>query len=377
MEPPAGIEPATPSLPWIGGRALCYPAFSQVAAHRGCRSYGLSCYTYMPTVSTVIGDVTSARHRHTAPRESPVRLASASVAPRGRRRSVFAPVPRGSARRWGRASTDWMPSGPSTLDGSDSRVPPPPARRREPLVVSCAKPDDLGGCGHGELPSSPYGEAPSHDLLEGERLWVPRSLPSTSASSRDANPGHAGLDSHALSSEIRQVVLDPELVRQAQVARRLLLETQHAAERARADYHHAIRRLHAAGGSLREIAEAFGLSHQRVHQIIDQAAEPRRPWWRRRAQRLPGAKLVLWPLARGVRQADRRAGGVHLRALRGPGDPAVCRRGGRGPGGGADAAGTVGVGGPVSFCGKQARQVAHLVAGGLLVALRRAGGNSR
>jgi hypothetical protein len=49
---------------------------------------------------------------------------------------------------------------------------------------------------------------------------------------------------------------------------------QHAAERARADYHLAIRRLHAAGGSLREIAEALRLSHQRVHQIIDEAAKP-------------------------------------------------------------------------------------------------------
>jgi ribosomal protein L24E len=37
------------------------------------------------------------------------------------------------------------------------------------------------------------------------------------------------------------------------------------------------------------IAEAFGLSHQRVHQMIDQAAEPtRRRWWRRRTQLLPG-----------------------------------------------------------------------------------------
>ena len=42
VEPPAGIEPATPSLPWIGGQAPCYPAFSQVAGDRGCRSYVLS-----------------------------------------------------------------------------------------------------------------------------------------------------------------------------------------------------------------------------------------------------------------------------------------------------------------------------------------------
>jgi hypothetical protein len=65
-----------------------------------------------------------------------------------------------------------------------------------------------------------------------------------------------GLDSHTPSSDTRQIGLDPELVREAQVARERLWGSQHAAERARADYHHAIRRLHAAGGSLREIAEA-------------------------------------------------------------------------------------------------------------------------
>jgi hypothetical protein len=78
--------------------------------------------------------------------------------------------------------------------------------------------------------------------------------------------------------------LDQELVREAKAAREFLLASQHAAERAKVDYHHAIRRLHAAGGSLREIAEALGLSHQRVHQIIDEAAEPTRWRWRRRGQ---------------------------------------------------------------------------------------------
>jgi ClpX C4-type zinc finger len=85
--------------------------------------------------------------------------------------------------------------------------------------------------------------------------------------------------------------LDPELVRKAEAARERLVELQHATERAKADYHHAIRRLHAAGGSLREIAEALGLSHQRVHQIIDEAVEPtrpRRPRWRRPGQIMHG-----------------------------------------------------------------------------------------
>jgi hypothetical protein len=79
--------------------------------------------------------------------------------------------------------------------------------------------------------------------------------------------------------------LDADLVREAEAARERLIGSQHAAEQARADYHHAIRRLHAAGGSLREIATALHLSHQRVHQIIDEADEPARRWWRRRRHR--------------------------------------------------------------------------------------------
>jgi hypothetical protein len=48
--------------------------------------------------------------------------------------------------------------------------------------------------------------------------------------------------------------LDRELVREAERARERLAVSRHTAERARVDYHHAIRRLHAPGGSLREIA---------------------------------------------------------------------------------------------------------------------------
>jgi ClpX C4-type zinc finger len=87
------------------------------------------------------------------------------------------------------------------------------------------------------------------------------------------------------------MALDPKVVREAKATREVLLASQHAAERAKVDYHHAIRRLHAAGGSLREIAEALGLSHQRVHQIIDEAPEPRRPRrprWRRPGQVMHG-----------------------------------------------------------------------------------------
>jgi hypothetical protein len=72
------------------------------------------------------------------------------------------------------------------------------------------------------------------------------------------------------------------------------------------DYHQTIRRLHAAGGSLREIAEALRMSHQRVHEIIDEAAEPtRRRRWRRDVQLLSGS---VGPCSFCGRQ---RAGGAH------------------------------------------------------------------
>jgi hypothetical protein len=83
---------------------------------------------------------------------------------------------------------------------------------------------------------------------------------------------------------------DPELVHEAKAAREVMLASQHAAEQAQADYHHAIRRLHAAGASLREIAEALRLSHQRVHQIIGETAEPTRPRWRRRPNCCQGSR---------------------------------------------------------------------------------------
>ena len=42
VEPPAGIEPATPSLPWNHRDPLCGPAFPQVASDRRGRRYRFS-----------------------------------------------------------------------------------------------------------------------------------------------------------------------------------------------------------------------------------------------------------------------------------------------------------------------------------------------
>ena len=82
-----------------------------------------------------------------------------------------------------------------------------------------------------------------------------------------------------MSSTVAAVTpLDPALLGEARTTRDRLLGLQHDLERVRADYNDVVRRLHAAGGSLREIAENLGLSHQRVHQIVEggDVATPRR-----------------------------------------------------------------------------------------------------
>jgi predicted transcriptional regulator len=73
------------------------------------------------------------------------------------------------------------------------------------------------------------------------------------------------------------MTLDEQLLNEAKDVRGRLLDLQHEVDRARVDYQHVIRRLHAAGGSMREIAEELGLSHQRVHQIVDAGPEDARP----------------------------------------------------------------------------------------------------
>ncbi len=58
-------------------------------------------------------------------------------------------------------------------------------------------------------------------------------------------------------------------LRDALASRDRLMEAEDRAEELRIAYHQSIRRLHAAAASMREIADALGLSHQRVHQIVN------------------------------------------------------------------------------------------------------------
>ena len=78
------------------------------------------------------------------------------------------------------------------------------------------------------------------------------------------------------------MTLDEKVLADAREARQRLVDLESQTAHVRVDYHHAIKKLHAAGGSLREIADALELSHQRVHQIVDGPAGPPgpQPWMR-------------------------------------------------------------------------------------------------
>lgn len=74
------------------------------------------------------------------------------------------------------------------------------------------------------------------------------------------------------------MTLDGQLLAKAQAEAARLAEAERQVRVTRADYHTMVRRLHLSGGSLREIATALGLSHQRVQQIVDGAGGS---WWSR------------------------------------------------------------------------------------------------
>ncbi len=89
------------------------------------------------------------------------------------------------------------------------------------------------------------------------------------------------------------MVLSPELLDAASSAARRLEAADREVLLARADYHGAVRRLHLGGGSLREIAQALSLSHQRVQQIVSSGGGS---WWRRmwRTRRMPADASCTW-----------------------------------------------------------------------------------
>jgi ClpX C4-type zinc finger len=88
-------------------------------------------------------------------------------------------------------------------------------------------------------------------------------------------------------------MLIPELLDKARSARTDLEEADRRALLSRAEYHTAIRRLHLAGGSVREVAQALSLSHQRIQQIVQGAGGT---WWGRmwRTRRVRPDAVCTW-----------------------------------------------------------------------------------
>jgi hypothetical protein len=62
VEPPAGIEPATPSLPWNHQEPLCGPSFPQVTPDRRGQSYRFSFDEVMRSLSNHAPIVPGASH---------------------------------------------------------------------------------------------------------------------------------------------------------------------------------------------------------------------------------------------------------------------------------------------------------------------------
>jgi hypothetical protein len=75
------------------------------------------------------------------------------------------------------------------------------------------------------------------------------------------------------------MTLDEELLAAARKAGTAAAAAQDQADIAKAVYHHTVLRLHRAGGSMREIAEALKMSHQRVHQIVEQSKRAEQCWF--------------------------------------------------------------------------------------------------
>jgi hypothetical protein len=74
------------------------------------------------------------------------------------------------------------------------------------------------------------------------------------------------------------MTLDEQLLKKAKSEGARFVAAEREATLARGDYHTAVRRLHLGGASLREVAQALGLSHQRVQQIVSGAGGT---WWQR------------------------------------------------------------------------------------------------
>lgn len=157
--------------------------------------------------------------------------------------------------------------------------------------------------------------------------------------------------------------VDEDLLRQARRAAARFADAQHEAERAKAEYHQAVRRLHMVGAPMREIADALKVSHQRVHQIIE-ASGGSRGW---RSSKRAADELACTFCERGKDEVTRLIAGPGVFICDGCVRTALRVGEDRGPRRvGTNVLDVAGGSGKLtcSFCGKQARSVRWLVATG-------------
>jgi hypothetical protein len=74
------------------------------------------------------------------------------------------------------------------------------------------------------------------------------------------------------------MAVDEKLLAAARASQGRVVESERAVDLARAEFRYSVRRLHLAGASLREIGDALNLSHQRVHQLVEEAGGGGRGW---------------------------------------------------------------------------------------------------
>ena len=105
--------------------------------------------------------------------------------------------------------------------------------------------------------------------------------------------------------------MDETLLAEARQAHERLIDAERDADVARADFHRAVRRLHLNGASLRELAGALGLSHQRVHQIVESAGGSRR-WLRGNRESRPAPQVACTFCGRDRAQGAKLIAGPHV-----------------------------------------------------------------
>jgi hypothetical protein len=72
--------------------------------------------------------------------------------------------------------------------------------------------------------------------------------------------------------------VNEQLLAAARAAQARVVEAERGVDLARAEFRYSVRKLHLAGASLRELGEALSLSHQRVHQLVEEAGGGGRGW---------------------------------------------------------------------------------------------------